>query len=243
MPSLTNRFDLALVPVAGVGEHDVGISGDLGAAQLALDGANHRFEMAEVRGIGSQLGGDDDLLVGDGHLRVVALQRLEAVRAHRPRVMVGEIDQAARDELRLVRLDHPGGHAPRPVCRNPAGPPGVVCSMGGVVVVELLFKASAGLKEPVGAVLGDRTALAIPLGIQRSAPLAHPRPTAFRPRDELARIELHRDRLGVAGAVGAGRRGPLPMLAFQALLGSRSARRRPSGVRNCSGSSSPRSSP
>src|SRR6185295_4687481 len=39
---------LALMPVAGVGEHDVGIA-EPERGELALGGADHRFEMAEVR--------------------------------------------------------------------------------------------------------------------------------------------------------------------------------------------------
>ena len=39
---------LALVPIAGVGEHDIGIT-ELERRELALGGADHRFEVAEVR--------------------------------------------------------------------------------------------------------------------------------------------------------------------------------------------------
>ena len=39
---------LALVPVAGVSEHDVGIT-EVERGELALGGADHRFEVAEVR--------------------------------------------------------------------------------------------------------------------------------------------------------------------------------------------------
>src|SRR3954468_2083637 len=56
--------------------------------------------------------------------------------------------------------------------------------------IELFLQAPARLKEPIGAVLGDRSGRALALGLQRAAPLAHPRPTALRARDELARIEL-----------------------------------------------------
>jgi hypothetical protein len=59
---------LALMPVAGVGQHDIGIV-ESDRAQLALSGADHRFEVSEVRGVGRDLGGDDDLLVVEGHLR------------------------------------------------------------------------------------------------------------------------------------------------------------------------------
>src|SRR3954453_15403523 len=63
---------LALVPVAGVGEHDLGIA-EPERGELALGGADHRFEMPEVRGLGGDLGGDDDLAVVDRKLRVVPL--------------------------------------------------------------------------------------------------------------------------------------------------------------------------
>ena len=39
---------LALMPVAGVGQHDLGIA-ELDRAQLALGGADHRFQVPEVR--------------------------------------------------------------------------------------------------------------------------------------------------------------------------------------------------
>jgi hypothetical protein len=43
---------LALMPVAGVGQHDVGIL-QADRAQLALGGADHRLEVSEVRGVRS----------------------------------------------------------------------------------------------------------------------------------------------------------------------------------------------
>jgi len=42
-----NRFDLALVPVAGVGDHDGGLV-DVDGAKLALRRADHRLQVAEV---------------------------------------------------------------------------------------------------------------------------------------------------------------------------------------------------
>jgi hypothetical protein len=42
-----NCFDLALMPVTGVRQHHVRII-ELDRAQLALSGADHRFEMPEV---------------------------------------------------------------------------------------------------------------------------------------------------------------------------------------------------
>jgi hypothetical protein len=39
---------LALVPVSGVGEHDVGIT-DVELGEFALGGTDHRFEVPEVR--------------------------------------------------------------------------------------------------------------------------------------------------------------------------------------------------
>ena len=44
MPSLAICCDLALVPVAGVGEHDVGIAKSE-RGELALRGADHRLEV------------------------------------------------------------------------------------------------------------------------------------------------------------------------------------------------------
>jgi hypothetical protein len=45
-------------------------------------------------------------------------------------------------------------------------------------------------QQPIDAVLGDRPALALALGVQRAAPLTHPRPTALRTSHELGGIEL-----------------------------------------------------
>jgi hypothetical protein len=67
-------FDLALMPVAGVGQHDLGIAG-LDRPQFALGGPDHGFQVPEVRRLGRDLGGQDDLTVVDHHLRVVTLQR------------------------------------------------------------------------------------------------------------------------------------------------------------------------
>jgi hypothetical protein len=43
-----DRFDLALVPVAGVGQDEARVA-ELDGAQLALCGADHRLEVPEVR--------------------------------------------------------------------------------------------------------------------------------------------------------------------------------------------------
>ena len=43
-----DRLDLALVPVAGVGEHDARIA-DVDTAKLALRGADHWLEVTNVR--------------------------------------------------------------------------------------------------------------------------------------------------------------------------------------------------
>src|SRR3954467_4357665 len=59
-----------------------------------------------------------------------------------------------------------------------------------MVGVELFLQTPARPKKPIGAVLGDRPTLALTLGVQRAAPLAHPRPTALRTSHELGRIEL-----------------------------------------------------
>ena len=55
-----DRLDLALMPVAGVSEHDSRLV-DLDPTELALRGADHRLEVAEVRRVRGQFGGDDDL--------------------------------------------------------------------------------------------------------------------------------------------------------------------------------------
>src|SRR4051794_20523525 len=80
---------------------------------------------------------------------------------------------------------------------------------------ELFLQTPARLKQPLGAVLGDRPTLALALGVQRAAPLAHPRSTALRAGDELAGIELERDRrLALRRRFGC-----LVAFAGQALLG------------------------
>src|SRR3954471_1569586 len=59
-----------------------------------------------------------------------------------------------------------------------------------MVGVELFLQTPARLKQPIGAVLGDRATVALTRGVQRAAPLAYPRPTALRTSHELGRIEL-----------------------------------------------------
>ena len=51
MPSLTISLDLALMPVASVGEHNARVA-DLDTTELSLRGADHRLDMAEVRRVG-----------------------------------------------------------------------------------------------------------------------------------------------------------------------------------------------
>jgi hypothetical protein len=76
-----------------------------------------------VRG---DLGGQDDLLVVDGELGVVALQRRLAMRAHHARVVVGDVHQALRRDRRVVGLDHSWRHPVRPVGGDAARPPGLI---------------------------------------------------------------------------------------------------------------------
>ena len=95
------------MPVAGVGQHDLGIT-ELDRAQLALGGADHRFQMPEVRRLGRDLGGQRDLAVVDHHLRVVALQRRLAVRADHARVVIGDIDQPLGASASSCALTIPG---------------------------------------------------------------------------------------------------------------------------------------
>src|SRR4051794_24739875 len=59
-----------------------------------------------------------------------------------------------------------------------------------MVGVELFLQTPARLKQPIGAVPGDRPTLALTLGVQRAAPLTHPRPTALWTSHELGGIEL-----------------------------------------------------
>jgi hypothetical protein len=64
-----------------------------------------------------------------------------------------------------------------------------------VLDIELFLQAPTRLKQPVSPVLGDRTALALALGLQRAAPFTNPATTALRAGDELAGIKLDRRRL------------------------------------------------
>src|SRR3954454_23400980 len=59
-----------------------------------------------------------------------------------------------------------------------------------MVGVELFLQTPARLKQPIGAVLGDRPTLALTLGVQRAAPLTHPRSAALRTSHEVCGIEL-----------------------------------------------------
>ena len=81
IPSKNDVLDLPLVPVAGVGEHDARV-GKTVPAEFASGGIDHRFEVAEVGRIDGDFGGDDDLVLVDRGLGVVALQRRLPVRAN-----------------------------------------------------------------------------------------------------------------------------------------------------------------
>src|SRR4051794_8542744 len=59
-----------------------------------------------------------------------------------------------------------------------------------MIDVELFLQTPARRKQPLRAVLGDRPTLALTLGVQRAAPLTHPRPTALRTSHELGPIKL-----------------------------------------------------
>jgi hypothetical protein len=58
-------------PVAGVGEHDLWVLLDASPLKLTLGRRDDRVELLEVAALGGDLGGDDDLLLGDGGLGVV----------------------------------------------------------------------------------------------------------------------------------------------------------------------------
>ena len=88
--------------------------------------------------------------------------------------------------------------------------------VGGPAGVELLLQAPARLKQPLGAVAGDRAPLALALGFQRAAAFAQPRPAALRARHELLRVELELDPVLVLVITGLG---SLVTLVLEALLG------------------------
>jgi hypothetical protein len=119
-------------------------------------------------------------------------------------------------------------------------PPVLVDGVGGPVGIELVLQAPARLKQPLAAVARDRTAFALALCVQRAAALAQPRAASLPPRHEVLRIELDLDAI-LVGVIG--RLGGLLALTVQSLLGLAQRPRRPSRVRSCSGSSSPRSGP
>jgi hypothetical protein len=77
-------FHLDLMPVAGVGENDLGGLLDPCRAELGFGGADHRFEVAEVGRVDGDVGGDHDLVFGGDGLGVVALhppaRRLDVAR-------------------------------------------------------------------------------------------------------------------------------------------------------------------
>jgi hypothetical protein len=69
--ALAQRVDVAVRPVAGVGDHDPRPVFDPGAFELSLCGRDHRIELLEVDALGGDLGGDHDLLLGCHGLGVV----------------------------------------------------------------------------------------------------------------------------------------------------------------------------
>ena len=66
------------MPVACVSEHDVGIA-QPEHGEFAAGGADHRFEVAEVRRLGGDLGGDDELSVVDRELAQDIIRRQEGI--------------------------------------------------------------------------------------------------------------------------------------------------------------------
>jgi hypothetical protein len=102
----------------------------------------------------------------------------------------------------LERLDHAGRHAPRSVGGDAVRAPLLVGGVGGPVGVEFLLQAPAGLKEPLGAVAGDRAPFALALRFQRASALAQPRPATLRARHELLQIKLDLNPIIVLVIVG-----------------------------------------
>src|SRR3954452_13855429 len=88
--------------------------------------------------------------------------------------------------------------------------------MRGLLERELFFQATTRLKQTIGPVLGNRTALTLALLLERPEALAHPRPPALRTRHELPRIELDRH---LAITVVGRWPGRAAAFALQALLG------------------------
>jgi hypothetical protein len=75
-------LDLVGVPVAGISQHRPRPLSNAGVLEFCECRVDHRLQLPEVRGLGRDLGGDHDLLLGHHCLRVVALDVRLPLGAH-----------------------------------------------------------------------------------------------------------------------------------------------------------------
>ena len=241
MPSATMCSIWLLVPVAGVGEHRPRPLAHAGLLELAQRGVDHRLELPEVRGLGRDLRGDDDLLLGDRRparcspgscgcpwVRII------------PRVGVGRVDLALGHQRRRVRRWRAARTAGRHCIRRGRAVV-LIAPVGGVLDRELLIHPALRFRQPLLARPRDRPRVSCRAAASSVSPALH----ATTPHDPPDGSRTDPDR----AQARPWRSPPHPPPARRhAQRSSRSraassAARRPSRVRNCSGSSSPRASP
>jgi hypothetical protein len=140
VPAGDDAFHLRLVPVAGVCEHDRWDLVNAGELQFAADGVEHRLEVPEIRRRDRDLGGDHNLLLVAGGLRVVALQPA-AHPLHQPGVHVGRVDRALRRRRRRVGLGRRAGSQPPAVLHHATRPIGLIRLVGLAFHPQLFFQA------------------------------------------------------------------------------------------------------
>jgi hypothetical protein len=134
---------------------------------------DHRFEVPEVGGLGSDLGSDHDLVLVDHGLRVVALHE-PATRFQQPAVRVGRVDLALRQLGWRERLDGPGRHPAMAVGADPGRPPRLILSVRLALDLELLLKAPLGLPQPLRPRAGHRLGVRGTLVLKPLARLTQP---------------------------------------------------------------------
>jgi hypothetical protein len=197
-----------LVPVLSVGDDDRRLVGHAGLLELAEGGLDHRSQMREVAGGGSDLRRDRDLLLVHDGLGVVALD-VAAVAFHPPRVRVGQVHLAGRDRRRCVGLARPA--EPALVVQSPLLTHRLISTVPAAFRGPLVLQPAGRGPQPVSSRAGDRLGGQPPSLLELAVRLPQPTTPAVRtnPPDIERFGQLGRGDL--AGLVlGLATREPLP---------------------------------
>jgi hypothetical protein len=139
---------LPLVPVAGVGDHDPRPVAHARPLQVAQRGVKDWLQVPEVRRLGRDLRRDDDLPVGDGGLRVIALDRGLSLGAHHPRVRVGQVDPPVGHRRQLVGRR---GCKASPIAADRAGMTSLISLVSCLLHGVCFLQPALGLSQTLAA--------------------------------------------------------------------------------------------